>query len=167
MEEIKLDGLEEIIKKIEKMEDKTAATRGITKACAFLEGEAKKKAQANGNKRIAQSITYEVNGLEGVVFTPLFYAPYVEFGTGIYAEGGKGRKEVPWVYVEGSGSADRADSKTVYTEEEARKTVAYLRSKGLDAKMTKGQEPKPFLRPALYENQKRLIEIMWESITDA
>lgn len=167
MEEIKLEGLEEILKKIDSMEDVAAAKQGITKACAFLEGEAKKKAQANGNKRIAQSITYEVNGLEGVVFTPLFYAPYVEFGTGIHAEGGKGRKEVPWVYVEGSGSADRATSKKVYTEQEAKQTAAYLKSKGLDARITKGQEAKPFLRPALYESRKKLLEIIAESIKDA
>lgn len=167
MDEIRLEGLEAIIKKIESMEDVTAAKQGITKACLHLEGEAKKKAQANGNKRIAQSITSEVNGLEGVVFTPLFYAPYVEFGTGIHAEGGKGRKEVPWVYVEGSASEDRATSKKVYTEAEARQTAAYLREQGLDAHITDGQEPKPFLRPALYENQKKLVEIIWESIKDA
>lgn len=167
MDEIRLEGLDSIIKKIETMEDVKAAEKGVKKACMLLEREAKIKAQNKGLKRIAQSITSEVNGLEGVVFTPLFYAPYVEFGTGIHAEGGKGRKEVPWVYVEGSASEDRATSKKVYTEAEARQTQAYLKSKGLDAHITDGQEPKPFLRPALYENEKRLVEIIWESIKDA
>lgn len=162
--DIQLEGLDDIIKRLESAEDIKALEAGIKKACLRLEAEAKKNAQANGNKRIAQSITTEVNGTEGVVFTPLFYAPYVEFGTGKFAEGGKGRKEIPWVYVEDNSSSESNTSKKTYTEEEANKAVAYLRSKGLNAFKTEGQHPKPFLRPALYNNKEKCLKDIKESV---
>lgn len=41
---------------------------------------------------------FETNNSIGVrVGTPVEYAPYIEFGTGVFAENGQGRK-TPWVY---------------------------------------------------------------------
>jgi hypothetical protein len=64
---------------------------------------------------------------------------------------------VPWVYVEG-GSSSGTESKKVYTEQEAVATVEYLKEKGLDAKLTYGEHPHPFLRPAFNENKQNIKE---------
>jgi hypothetical protein len=48
---------------------------------------------------LRQSITSTVKDLEGIVYTPLEYAPYVEYGTGLFAENG-GRTDVPWCYMD-------------------------------------------------------------------
>lgn len=59
------------------------------------------------------------------------YAVYVEFGTGIYAENGKGRKTAWGYFYEGT-----------------------KHEKGFV--ITRGQKPKPFLRPAIDENRAEL-----------
>lgn len=162
---VKIDGLEEVINRIKTMQDITNVQKAIEKSCLLVERSAKQLAP-KGDGELRRSITHEIEGLTGRVFTPLYYAPYVEYGTGIYAEGGKGRQEVPWVYVEGSGSADRATKKVIYTPQEAEATVAYLRSKGLPAFATSGEKPSPYLRPALQINRENIMKLLKESIAD-
>ena len=72
----------------------------------------------------------------GTVFTPLEYAPYVEYGTGLYAESG-GRKDVPWAYK------DEKTGKLIWTA---------------------GQHPNPFMRPALNENRERIVGLIREGL---
>ena len=48
------------------------------------------------------SITHEVDGSTCYVGTNIEYAIYHEYGTGIYADGGNGRK-TPWFYVDEKG----------------------------------------------------------------
>ena len=50
------------------------------------------------------NVSHEVKTDESKVYvgTPVDYAVYNEYGTGIYAEGGKGRK-TPWFYVDAHG----------------------------------------------------------------
>lgn len=63
-----------------------------------IQNSAKLRAPADsGRLRNSIAISFENDGVSGVVGTNLEYAPYVEFGTGIYAAGGAGRK-TPWVY---------------------------------------------------------------------
>lgn len=108
--------------------------QALGKACALLEREAKKKAPKDtGNLR--RSITSEVSGDEGIVYTPLEYAPYVEYGTGIFAEGG-GRQDA-WSYQDDEGNWHT----------------------------TRGQKPQPFMRPALDENRDKIVEIVAREIT--
>jgi hypothetical protein len=112
---------------------------------------------------LQQSITSRVNNLTGEVYTPLEYAPYVEYGTGLFATGeGGGRKEVPWVYVEGQESSGRA--KTIHTEQSADEAVAWLREKGLKAYKTYGEKPQPFMRPALDENRSEILQILGRAL---
>ncbi|AIM63067.1 HK97-gp10 family putative phage morphogenesis protein [Weissella ceti] len=89
------------------------------------------------------------------VGTNLPYATYHEFGTGEFAENGKGRKGW-WVYVKGGTGAGSSSGKT-YTFEEAKRILAMMKSKGLDAHMTNGVKPSKFLRRAFREN-KRSVE---------
>ena len=129
----------------------------------IVEREAKINAQnikdtGNDTSGLAGSIKSEVKGLEGVIFTPLFYAPYIEYGTGIESNHPtrKGRQDVPWVYVANSGN--ESPVKKSYTPEKAEKTAAFLRSKGLDARITSGEKPQPFMRPALDDNRDKILD---------
>ncbi|MEN2765833.1 HK97-gp10 family putative phage morphogenesis protein [Ornithinibacillus xuwenensis] len=52
-----------------------------------------------GNLKRSIDVRYYNHGLTAIVTVGAEYAIYVEFGTGIYAEEGKGRK-TPWVYFD-------------------------------------------------------------------
>lgn len=90
---------------------------------------------------LRRSITskVEVNGdnVTGVVYTPLEYAPYVEYGTGLFAEEG-GRKDVPWHYQDDKGNWHT----------------------------TSGQKPQPFMRPALDENREEIKRLIKEGMSN-
>jgi HK97 gp10 family phage protein len=133
--DIKLDGYDEVIVALNSLVDEAKIQAALGRACALVERSAKIKAP-KGNGELRRSITSKVEGLEGVVYTPLEYAPYVEFGTGIHAEGGKGRQDVPWVYCDEKG----------------------------EFHTTEGQHPQPFLRPALQQNRKKIVKIIKENI---
>lgn len=163
-----IQGIEEITEKLDKMVDEQQIKKALGKACALVERTAKQKAIKESGE-LRRSITSKIEnvggGLVGVVFTPLFYAPYVEYGTGLFAENGNGRKEVPWVYVEGSTQSG-SGKKTIYaSQEDAEQAAAYLREeKGLDAVVTYGMHPHPFMRPALNENREEIKRILKEAI---
>lgn len=131
---VEFEGLDRIIATIDDVADVSEVKRALGKACALVEASAKQKAP-KGSGELRRSITSEVNDTEGVVFTPLEYAPYVEFGTGLFAENG-GRSDVPWVYKDDKGNW--------YT--------------------TYGQHPQPYMRPALDENRQKIIQILKEGI---
>ena len=135
MSEIKFEGLEELIESIDKLASVENMQAALGKACAVVERSAKQKAP-KGNGELRRSITSKVEGLEGVVYTALEYAPYVEYGTGLFAEEG-GRKDVPWCYQD-----DRGEWHT-----------------------TSGQHPQPFMRPALDENREEILRILREGFT--
>ena len=126
-----------IDKFIDDLIDEEQISRALGRACALIEREAKKKAPKDTGA-LRRSITSEVEGLEGTVFTPLQYAPYVEYGTGLFAEGGGGRTDVPWCYQDDEGNWHT----------------------------TSGQPPQPFMRPALDENVDKILEIIAEGITN-
>lgn len=162
---IEIQGVDSLIERLDGLVDDAKMTRALGRACSLVERSAKQKAQAlGGTGDLARSITSKVDGDIGVVYTPLEYAPYVEFGTGLFAENGNGRKEVPWVYVKDSNQ--KGSSKRVYTPEEAQAAAAFLQSKGLDAVVTYGQHPHPYLRPALNENRENIKRILKESIVN-
>jgi HK97 gp10 family phage protein len=131
---IRLEGIENILQEIEQLDDTSNFTPALQKACAVIERAAKQKAPKDTGA-LRRSITSEVNGLEGVVFTNLEYAPYVEYGTGLFAENG-GRADVPWNYQDDEGNWHS----------------------------TSGQHPQPFMRPALNENREKVINILKEGL---
>ena len=132
---ITLEGIEDVLKSLSEMEDTQQIQTTIGKACAVIERAAKQKAP-KGNGELRRSITSKVEGTEGTVFTPLLYAPYVEFGTGLFAEE-QGRQDVPWCYKD-----DKGEWHTTY-----------------------GMHPQPFMRPALNENREQILQILREGIT--
>ena len=75
---VKIDA-NSLLKRIDKMGSETNISAAIGKACALVEGEAKKKAPKDTGA-LRRSITSKVENtgseMQGVVFTPLEYAPY-------------------------------------------------------------------------------------------
>lgn len=136
-QEVEIIGLEDLDKKLIKMIDPAQMATSLGKACALVERSAKQKAP-KGDGHLRRSITSKVDkvALEGTVSTPLEYAPYVEYGTGLFAEDGEGRKDVPWHYQDEKG----------------------------EWHTTSGMNPQPYMRPALNENRLQIIRILKEGI---
>lgn len=131
---VEFDGFDEIIERFNNLADEAEIEKALGKACALVERSAKEKAPKD-NGELRRSITSKVENNEGIVFTPLKYAPYVEFGTGLFAEEG-GRKDVPWCYQDDEG----------------------------EWHSTSGMKPHPYMRPALEENREEILSILKESL---
>lgn len=109
------------------------------------------------HREIASKWTHLVDKtkFEAVIGNPLENALWVEYGTGEYALNDDGRKDW-WVFIEGGSGKSSNESKHYKTKEEAKRTVAYLRSQGIPAGYTKGQLPKRPLHYAFTNNEKSL-----------
>lgn len=116
--------------------------------------------------RLRNSMTHVVQDNSVYIGTNVEYAPYVELGTGIYASDGNGRKGW-WVYVVGGDENYQSESKKAfYTEGEAKRIAAILRSKGLDAHATNGMKPKHMIRKAVTEHTDEYREIVKKIFKD-
>lgn len=135
---IEIKGIEELEAKLDSFTDPQKIYRALGRACALVERSAKQKAP-KGDGALRRSITSKVDmaAQEGSVYTTLEYAPYVEFGTGLFAEDGNGRQDVPWHYLDEKG----------------------------EWHTTSGMSPQPYMRPALNENREQIIRILKEGIT--
>ena len=131
---VKVEGIQELAVELEGMASEHLMGKQLDKALLVVEEAARKKAPKD-NGALRRSITSDRTGLTGMVFTPLEYAPYVEYGTGLYAENG-GRKDVPWHYQDDEGNWHT----------------------------TSGQHPQPFMRPALDENREKVTRILEEGL---
>ena len=168
---ISFEGYESILEDLTKIADTERVVKAVKKACLDVEGTAKPKApmsnKSGDSQHLRNTITSEVTiksgEIIGKVYTPLEYAPYVEYGTGIHAE--KGGRSGWWVYVADSSYNGTKGNKRNYTKEEALEVMAYLREQGLEAYATNGRDPKPFLRPALYENREKILKRLREAIS--
>ena len=69
-----------------------AVKAGLTASVIFVQSDAKLRCPVDLG-RLRNSITYQISKEKALIGTNVEYAVYVEFGTGIYAEGGKGRKD--------------------------------------------------------------------------
>lgn len=139
---IEVENTENVIKALNDAFSSDRIIKNLQKACALVERAAKQNApKGTGELRRSIASRVEDNGGEllGIVYTPLEYAPYVEYGTGLFAEGGNGRQDVPWVYFD--------DEKQEFVE-------------------TSGMKPQPYLRPALDENREAIKRILKEGITE-
>lgn len=136
MSEIRMEGLEEVLGMIQDVADVQWAQKGLQKASALVERAAKEKAPKDTGE-LRRSITSKVEDLEGVVYTPLLYAPYIEYGTGIFAEGeGGGRQDVPWNYQDDEG----------------------------EWHSTSGMKAQPYMKPALDESREEVIRLIREAL---
>lgn len=137
---ISFEGMDEVLAAIDNLGKLEKLESALGRACALVERSAKQKAP-KGTGELRRSITSKVENrgdeLVGVVYTPLEYAPYVEYGTGLFAEEG-GRQDVPWCYQDDEG----------------------------EWHTTSGMRPQPYMRPALYENREQIIRILKEGVNN-
>ena len=138
---IEIQGAEELISRFEQIKNAEQIEKAVQQSCLLVERDAKQKAP-KGTGSLRRSITSKVvsndEDIQGVVYTPLFYAPYVEYGTGLFAENGKGRKDVPWSYKDEKG----------------------------DWHSTSGREPIPYMRPALNQNRDQILQMIKEALLE-
>lgn len=134
---IEFKGLEDVLERIENLADTSNVEAAIKDACLLVERAAKQNAKKGKTGDLRKSITSKVEGLTGEVYTPLEYAPYVEYGTGLFAENG-GRTDVPWSYKDEEGNWHS----------------------------TSGMQPQPFMRPALNENRERILALIKEGLVN-
>ena len=114
-----------------------AAVRGVTAACLIVESQAKLLAPVDSGYLRDMSIDHKVDEksdeVEGQVGSGAEYAPFVEYGTGEFAENGEGRKG-GWAYVDDEGKGH----------------------------FTLGNKPQPFLRPAFRSNKENIKRLIGE-----
>lgn len=118
---------------------RAALLRGLEKCGLVAEGYAKKLcpvAKDHGGT-LRDSITHVVDEEEPAVYigTNVEYGPYVELGTGIYAEGGGGRP-TPWVYKDAKGNWH----------------------------YTRGNKAQPFLKPAAADHASQYRKILEDEL---
>ena len=131
---VEFEGAEKLIARLDKMSDEAALKKSLETAVLLVERSAREKAPKDTGA-LRRSIRSKVEGLEGIIYTPLEYAPYIEYGTGLFAEG-NGRKDVPWNYQDDKGNWHS----------------------------TSGLKPQPFMRPSLDENRQKILEILKEGV---
>lgn len=131
--EINADKLKAKLEKLENLDINPA----IERACILVENEAKKNCPVDTGE-LRRSITHEMGHNEGQVGTNLHYAPYVEYGTGLFSSQGNGRKDVPWWYQDSKGKWHQ----------------------------TSGQKPQPFLIPAFLNNRNKIMEYIKNHIEE-
>lgn len=137
---VEIEGMEELLGKLDEIGSAKNIADGLGKACALVEATAKQTAPKDtGELRRSIESRVEKNGSDivGIVFTPLEYAPYVEYGTGLFAENG-GRTDVPWLYKDEKG----------------------------ETHITSGQKPQPYMRPALLNNKNKIKKLLKESVIE-
>ncbi|RXM53944.1 HK97 gp10 family phage protein [Clostridium tetani] len=111
---------------------KMANIKWLEAAVLLIQSQAKVLAPVDtSNLKTSIDHKIQVSKLEAYIGTNCDYAIYVEFGTGEFAENGRGRKG-GWVYTNSEG-------KTIFT---------------------KGSKPKPYLRPAYRQNKQALIQLL-------
>ena len=119
-------GLNKLNKKLANLTSVQTAEKAMTTSVLLLERDAKEECPVDTGA-LRRSITSEVTSSDervtGRVFTPVEYAPWVHYGTGIYSP--EGRTDVPWKYQDEKGNWH-----TTY-----------------------GQKPNPFMDRALYKNE--------------
>ena len=133
MGEVKIEGLNSLLAKLNEYADPAQLRQSMEKCCAIVEASAKEKAPKDTGalrRSISSRVEETANGVEGVIFTPLEYAPYIEYGTGLFAE--DGGRQTPWSYQDDEGNWHT----------------------------TKGQPPRPYMRPALTENHEQILETL-------
>ncbi len=131
---MKVEGMDHLLAKLDRIKmDTPRILRAEAKAgmVEFVQNPAKQKC-AHDTGTLRREIHTEdlVDGVR--TGTSLKYGIYVEFGTGLYAENGKGRK-TPWVF-------------------------RYAGRKGKPGfRYTKGMRAQPFLRPAWDEGKPKVL----------
>ena len=112
--------IEVISHKIEVIQAKDEAVEKALNVIGLVAERYAKELCPTDTSRLKNSISHQVDDETVYVGTNVEYAPYVEFGTGKFAEGGGGRP-TPWSYQDDKGNWHT----------------------------TNGMKPQPYLKPAI------------------
>lgn len=137
--DVKITGLASILGQLDDLVNMDSLEQGMKASCALVERSAKQNVPvATGELRRSISSKVETDGqtVTGTIYTPLEYAPYIEYGTGLFAE--KGGRNTPWSYQDDKG----------------------------EWHTTSGMPPQPFMRPALERNRTAILEKLGGSINN-
>lgn len=138
--DVKITGLASILGQLDDLVNMDSLEQGMKASCALVERSAKQNVVTVKTGELRRSISSKVesNGLTvtGTIYTPLEYAPYIEYGTGLFAE--KGGRDTPWSYQDDEG----------------------------EWHTTSGMPPRPFMRPALEKNRTAILETLGGSINN-
>lgn len=130
-----MQGYKELQDKLNKLSN-LDLSKSITESCLLLENTAKRNCPVDSGQ-LRRSITHKVDKNEGEVYTNVEYAPYVEYGTGLFSTKGNGRNS-KWTYKDVEGNWHT----------------------------TAGQKPQPFMHPALTTNRTRIKSLIDKEIKD-
>lgn len=129
-------------------EDNSENCKNAIKASALaflyeIGGEIRSQTQRNSRRKTGRTAgTYEYmvdeNELAVHIGSNDVNAIWEEFGTGEHAINGGGRKGY-WVFVDTGGKPQAPKGGKTYTKEEAKRVVAIMRKKGLNAYYTNGK----------------------------
>ena len=97
---VEFEGLDTIIKRLDELTDVKKVEQAINQSVLLVESSAKQNASnCKDTGALQNSIISTVENTNdaviGYVSTNLEYAPYVEYGTDLFAENGNGR-QTPW-----------------------------------------------------------------------
>lgn len=146
------------LRALEEQKETALETIGL-QAVSYTKNNLTKAGKRNTGNLI-NSISHEVRISEDAVYvgSNVEYAPYVEYGTGKFGDKPTGGGW--WVYVTG-GTKEKSKIKGKrYDYDTAKKIVAMMRAKGLDAHMTQGQKATHFLRDAVQDNRQQYKAIV-------
>lgn len=132
---MEIQGIDRVLDTLEDMAKMKDLPEAMSKAALLVERDAKKNCPVNDGvlrNSIFSEVEEENTSYIGIVGSNLQYAPYVEYGTGLFAAKGNGRTNVPWIYKDAKG----------------------------EWHSTSGQKPQPFLIPALDENREQILELI-------
>lgn len=134
----------EVAKNLQKMAHEIAMKRlknAVAKACYMVHADVVRNTPVNTNilrSSEAVDVKQKKNAVIGIVGTNVKYAPFVEFGTGVYAKNGHGR-QTPWTYYADAG-----------------RYHGFYR--------TKGQKPKLMFTNAFEKNKEKIYQIVEEAM---
>ena len=134
-----IENLDKLLKKLENL-NRISVEQAVNEVCILVENDAKRRCPVDTGE-LRMSITHEIeetseNRTTGAVGTNLEYAPYVEFGTGIFSSLGNGRQD-KWSYKDAKG----------------------------EWHTTIGQQ-QPYLHPALDTNRAEIEELIKQKIKE-
>lgn len=137
-------GVKELYQKLSKLAGAATADRVIGKATALVESTAKHLVPVDTSalrNSIATKVERRGGDTVGIVFTPLEYGLYVEFGTGIHSTN---KSASTWQ----DGSYHKVKTKAGW-------------------RMIKGTRAQPFMRPALKQNLNKITRLFEDEISAA
>lgn len=140
--------MKELSDLVEQLRTQVFVKKGLYKAARLVEREAKKRVP-DVNGILKASILHEVEGNTAHIGTNIPYAPYVEYGTGLFAAKGDGR-QTPWAYIVRGAYADKywsPEKKNCFMDAEGNKWI-----------WTRGQKPQPYLEPAARDNEQKILD---------